>query len=341
MPQTGGARKRNLYSADQTLLRPVLSEGYLCTKYIMETGLWEGNVMAEKNNRAGDSNRITREYMDSILIEMRHIDGVLPNTEMELYGKKFATPVMTAALSHLDNVCEKGMVRQAEGAGMAGAVNWAGMGPLEELEEITATGVPTIKIIKPYKDNEEIFRRIRHAEECGCLAIGMDLDHSFNRNGGYDVVLGEEMRPKSLEELKGFVKATSLPFIVKGVLSRTDAEKCLEAGVQGIVVSHHHGIMDYAVPPLKILPAIADVIRGQIPIFVDCGLENGADVFKALALGATAVCIGRVTMGPLGEKGAAGVGEMINDVTRQLAGFMARTGCGNLNDISRDLLWLP
>ena len=100
--------------------------------------------MAEKNNRAGDSNRITREYMDYILIEMRHIDGVLPNTEMELYGKKFATPVMTAALSHLDNVCEKGMVRQAEGAGMAGAVNWAGMGPLEELEEISATGVPTI-----------------------------------------------------------------------------------------------------------------------------------------------------------------------------------------------------
>lgn len=297
--------------------------------------------MAEKNYRAGDSNGITREYMDSILIEMRHIDGTLPDTKMELYGRSFETPVMTAALSHLDSVCEKGMIRQAEGAGMAGAVNWAGMGPMEELEEITATGVPTIKIIKPYKDNEEIFKRIRHAEQCGCLAVGMDLDHSFNRSGGYDVVLGEEMRPKSLEELKSFVDATSLPFIVKGVLSRADAEKCLEAGVKGIVVSHHHGIMDFAVPPLKILPAIAEVIDGRIPIFVDCGLESGADVFKALALGATAVCIGRVTMGPLGEKGAAGVGEMINNVTGQLAGFMARTGCRDLKSISSDLLWLP
>ena len=297
--------------------------------------------MAEQKYRAGDSNQITREYMDSILIEMRHIDGALPNTEMELYGKRFRTPVMTAALSHLNNICEKGLVRQAEGAGMAGAVNWVGMGPTEELEEITATGVPTIKIIKPYKDNNEIIRRIKHAEECGCLAVGMDLDHSFNRKGEYDVVVGEEMRPKSLDELKIFVQATSLPFIVKGVLSETDAQKCLEAGVRGILVSHHHGIMDYAVPPLQILPRIAKVIDGRIPIFVDCGIESGADVFKALALGATAVCIGRVTMGPLGEKGAAGVGEMIENVTEQLAGFMARTACADLKSVNSGVLWLP
>ena len=59
--------------------------------------------------KPGDSNQITREYFDSLLIEMRHIDGVCPSTQFKLYGETFRTPVMTAALSHLDNVCPDGM----------------------------------------------------------------------------------------------------------------------------------------------------------------------------------------------------------------------------------------
>lgn len=257
--------------------------------------------------KPGDSNQITREYFDSLLIEMRHIDGVCSSTQFKLYGETFRTPVMTAALSHLDNVCPDGMEKQAEGALRAGAVNWAGMGDEAELERIVATGARTIKIIKPYEDNDYVMERIRHACSCGCLAVGMDLDHSFNGRGEPDEVCGYRMKAKSLEELKAFVRASTRPFVVKGVLSRQDARKCLEAGVQGIVVSHHHGIMDYAVPPLRILPQIAEEIGGRIPIFLDCCVESGADVFKALALGATAVCVGRAVMGPLGEKGAAGV----------------------------------
>src|SRR5690606_17478740 len=141
--------------------------------------------------------------------------------------------------------------------------------------------------------------RIEHAERCGVMAVGMDLDHSFGGNGKYDVVLGEEMRPKSRVELKEFISSTKLPFIIKGVLSEQDAYKALEVGARGIVVSHHHGIMDYAVPPLLILPKIAKVINNQIPIFVDCGIMSGMDVFKALALGADAVSAGRVIMEPL------------------------------------------
>ena len=116
----------------------------------------------EKRTNPGDSNRITREYMDSLLLEMRHLDGKLPVTEMELYGETFATPVMTAALSHLNNVHETGMAGLAEGAHLAGAVNWAGMGDEEELERITATGARTIKIIKPYEDNDYIILSLIH-----------------------------------------------------------------------------------------------------------------------------------------------------------------------------------
>lgn len=292
-----------------------------------------------KKIRPGDSNQITREYFDSLLVEMRHLDGALPETGLELFGEQFSTPVMTAALSHLGNVRENGMVQMAEGARLAGAVSWAGMGDEKELEDITATGARTIKIIKPYVDNDYILKRIAHAEKCGVMAVGMDIDHAFSGKGKYDVVLGMEMRPKSLEEMKEFVKATKLPFVVKGVLSVKDAEKCLEAGVKGIVVSHHHGIIDYAVPPLMILPEIVRVVQKQIPVFVDCGIESGSDVFKALALGADAVCVGRALMGPLQVNGAEGVQEKIASLTEELAGIMARTGASDLSQIDPSVIW--
>ena len=292
-----------------------------------------------KKIRPGDSNQITREYFDSLLVEMRHLDGALPETGLELFGEQFRTPVMTAALSHLGNVRENGMVQMAEGARLAGAVSWAGMGDEKELEDITTTGARTIKIIKPYVDNDYILQRIAHAEKCGVMAVGMDIDHAFSGKGKYDVVLVMEMRPKSLEEMKEFVKATKLPFVVKGVLSVKDAEKCLEAGVKGIVVSHHHGIIDYAVPPLMILPEIVRVVQKQIPVFVDCGIESGSDVFKALALGADAVCVGRALMGPLQVNGAEGVQEKIASLTEELAGIMARTGASDLSQIDPSVIW--
>lgn len=286
----------------------------------------------------GCSDRITREYFDSLLIEMRHIDNRKPDTAFKLYGECFDTPIMTAALSHLENICETGMVQMAQGAKEAGAVNFAGMGEKKELEEITATGAKTIKIIKPYADNDLIFDKIEHAKKCGCLAVGMDIDHAFNNSGNYDTVLGYEMRPKSLEEIREFVQASECPFIIKGILSERDAYKCLQAGVKGIVVSHHHGIMEYALPPLKVLPAIRKVINGEIPIFVDCGIMSGMDAFKALALGADAVCVGRALMEPLKENGAEGVKSSILRMTDELKGVMARTGCCELAHMDDTLI---
>lgn len=292
-----------------------------------------------EQNAAGNSDKITREYFDSLLVEMRHIDAVKPDTSFQLYGETFDTPIMTAALSHLNNLYDKGMVEMAKGAKMAGAVTFAGMGEKEELEDILSTGARTIKIIKPYADNGMIFDRIAHAERIGAFAVGMDVDHAFNSRGDYDTVLGYEMRPKSMEEIREFVNATSLPFIVKGVLSEKDAYKCLQAGVKGIVVSHHHGIMDYAVPPLKVLPSIVKVIGGEIPIFLDCGIISGMDAFKALALGADGVCAGRVIMEPLREKGAEGVKDTLLKMTDELKGVMARTGCFDLAHMDPSVIW--
>lgn len=285
-----------------------------------------------------DSNQITREYFDSILLETRYLDSCLPDTGITLFGEKFETPVMTAALSHLHHICEDAMAQFGRGAKDAGAMHWVGMGEDEELEGILATGAKTVKIIKPHQDDGVVFHKIEHAISHGAFAVGMDIDHSYAGNGTYDVVCGLPMKSKSKEQLAEYVKAAGeVPFIVKGVLSVQDAVKCAEAGVKGILVSHHHGIMPYSIPPLMALPEIVKAVDGRMKIFVDCGIESGADVFKALALGADAVCVGRDLMGPL-KDGKDGVSGRIRQLTGELAGIMARTGAKSLAEIDPSVL---
>lgn len=290
-------------------------------------------------SRAGDSNKITRDYFDSLLIELRHIDSVIPDTTLRLYGETFTTPVMTAALSHLKGCHPGGMAELARGAAKANAVMWAGMGDEAELEEICAMGARTIKIVKPYEDNDFILKKLEHAQKCGVMAVGMDVDHQFDGKGQYDNVLGARMKAKTLNEIKEFIKAVRVPFIIKGVLSEQDAYKCLEAGAKGLVVSHHHGIADYAIPPLAILPKIAKLVEGKVPVFVDCGVESGMDVFKALALGATAVSVGRGLMEDLKQGGADGAAKKINAITQELAGVMSRTCSKDLDNIDSTAIW--
>ena len=287
-----------------------------------------------------NSDKITRDYFDSLLLETRYLDSVLPSVKLELYGRTFDTPIMTAALSHLGNTAPNGMTIYAKAAVQANAVHWVGMGEDKELEEITATGAATIKIIKPHEDNKEVFRKIEHAGKAGCFAVGMDIDHAFNNSGGYDNVLGLPMKPKSTEELTTFVQAAdsaNLPFIVKGVLSAKDAEKCLKAGCKGIVLSHHHGIMNYSVPPLFMLKEILTAVSNEIPVFVDCGIESGMDAYKCLALGATAVSVGRHLM-PLLKKGDTVVANRIKEMTDELAGIMARTGVCDLKHFDSSVI---
>ena len=272
---------------------------------------------------------ITRDYFDSLLLETRYIDSDIPSTRMTLFGEEFDTPIMTAALSHLHNPAD-GMAVYAKGAALAGAAHWVGMGSDEELEGILATGARSIKIIKPHADNREVFRKIEHAVSAGCFAVGMDTDHAFNSDGGYDDVFGLPMRPKSASELAEFVQAARVPFIVKGVLSPRDAEKCIKAGCAGLVVSHHHGMVQYSVPPLMVLPEIVSAVGGEIPVFVDCGIISGMDAYKCLALGAKAVSVGRHLM-PLLKDGADAVAARISEMTAELAGIMARTGVKSLD----------
>ena len=285
--------------------------------------------MAERN---GNSNVITREYLDSLLIETRYMNSDNPDRTMTLYGRKFASPIMTAALSHLDHFMFDGVTRQyAEGAAKAGAILWLGMADDAEVEMCASTGAAMIEVIKPYTDREQIMKKIRHAQELGLLAVGIDIDHPFGEDGSPDVVDDFEMTALTTEELRQICKSTSLPVIAKGVLSVYDAKEAVEAGVGGLVISHHNNRIEYALPPLAALPVIRRETPKDIPIFVDGDIRTGMDAFKALALGASAVCIGRPLMTAIKNKGADGVAEYLETANAQLGKAMAYTGCYTLD----------
>ena len=280
----------------------------------------------------GNSNLITRQYLDSLLIETRYMNSSCPDLTMELYGKKFSTPVMTAALSHLDHFMFEGATEAyAKGAALADVILWLGMADEKEVELCASAGASMIEIIKPYTDRDIIYRKIRHAEELGLLAVGIDIDHPFAPDGSPDDVDGYKMTPVRTEELKEICESTSLPVIAKGVLSVYDANEAVAAGARGLVISHHNNRIEYAIPPLKALPEIRDNLKKPVPLFVDCEIRSGMDVFKAMALGAHAVCIGRPLMTAIKNGGADAMASYLKEVNDGLRKAMAYTGCYDLS----------
>ena len=285
-------------------------------------------------NEAEDSIRIAREYLDSLQVESRLLGAEEPSSAFEFLGQKFSTPIMTAALSHIDL---KGM---AEGARSAGAAVSIGMGDNETLKAVLDTGAKVMKIIKPYANRDDIRDRIRFAEANGAIAVGIDIEHSIHADDPTpDNVFGFEMKLPSLGELREFIQSTKLPFFIKGVLSVQDAVKCVELGCAGVILSHHNSIMRCAVPPVRLLPKIREAVGHKLILIADGGIESGFDAFKALALGADAVTVGRPLMEPLKEKGPDGVREVIETMTRQLQVMMYRTASRDLKHIDPSIIW--
>lgn len=296
-------------------------------------------------NTMGNVIRFTREYLDSLYIEERLVGAKEPCLQMELFGETFASPIMTPAFSHMKTFAserENALVEYSRAAAELNQVNWVGMSTNEEFGEALLAGARTIRIIKPYADKDEIYSRIEFAEKGGALAVGVDIDHVFGETGKYDVCFGNLMTCQTIADLRGYANSTKLPFVVKGVLSVQDALACAEAGVQGIVVSHHHGRMPFAIPPLMILPEIVKVLgerdKRRVKIFVDCSMDSGVDAFKALALGADAVSAGRILMPGLVKEGCEGVKAKLRAMNEELAEIMAYTGTGSLAQMDGTVL---
>ena len=288
----------------------------------------------------GDSKKITRAYFDDLKVEMRLIDSVEPDTTVRYFGHEFSSPVMTTALSHLGTFhqdWDSPMERYAKGAAQANVMHWVGMIENTEYERLTASGAKMVRIVKPYADEKKIIDQLKMAEETGAIAVGMDLDHTFTKNGNLDVVMGQKMAVKSREQLQAYAKATSLPFIIKGVLSVTDAVKCKEMGVDAIVVSHHGGRMPYAVPPLMVLPEIRKAVGDAMLIFVDCGIQSGLDAYKAMALGADGVCVGTHLV-PYIKESVDAVADRLQEMNAEMKGMMAYTNVPDCRSFDASVL---
>lgn len=132
---------------------------------------------------------------------------------------------------------------------------------------------------------------------------------------------------------------TKLPILVKGILHPDDAKLALEHGVDGIIVSNHGGRqVDGAISSLDALPAIAEVVKGQIPLLLDSGVRTGPDVVKALALGANAVLIGRPFVYGLAVADEQGVASVIDTLLNELDVTMALSGSTSIADLNRSIL---
>ena len=296
----------------------------------------------ERYQRSSDTNVITEQYMDSILIESRYIGSVKADTTVDFLGEAFSMPVMTPAFSHLKNYGgreKNGLVEYSEAAKELNILNFCGMMENDMFKSIVDTGAKTVRIVKPYADNGKVKDQMQYAESVGAFGIGMDIDHIFGSEG-YDVVVGEEMGCQTADMLQSYVGLTKLPFIVKGVLSVSDAAACAEIGAKAIIVSHHHGRLPYAVPPMLVLPDIKAALEGTgVKIIVDCGIATGADVFKALALGADAAAVGRSMLPSLESEGAEGVKKFITGVGNELRYIMSSTGFRTVDDIDSSVLY--
>lgn len=287
------------------------------------------------------------EALAAFRLNMKTLHGAKnPDTTYKIFGQELSTPILGAPIT--GNVYNMGGALNEEewakaiiqGCLTAGALGCTGDGAdpamynsgVDAIVEAQGRGIP---FIKP-REQEEVFKYLRRAEEAGVLAVGMDIDGA----GLVTMALkGQPVGPKTKEEMKAIISNTSLPFIVKGIMTVDEAEIAIELGAAAIVVSNHGGrVLDHTPGTAEILSEIAAAVQGRIPVMVDGGVRTGTDVLKMLALGADAVLIGRPFIIAAYGGGAEGITLGINTMTNELKQAMILTGCATLEDINMDVL---
>ena len=269
------------------------------------------------------------------------------DTSFELFGQKvdipvFAAPVGAMTLHYGDkyndlqyndilvSACAEAGIAAFTGDGTNPAVMEAAA---EALKKAGGCGVPTIK---PW-NMETIQEKLALVKAADPFAIAMDIDAAglpFLKN------LTPPAGSKTVEELREIAQIAGKPFILKGIMTVAGAKKALEAGASGIVVSNHGGrVLDQCPATAEVLPAIVDAVGGRMTVLVDGGIRTGMDVFKALALGADAVLIGRPCVNMVYGGGAEGVQVYVDKLKAELADTMAMCGAHSLSDIKRSMIY--
>lgn len=309
-----------------------------------------GNMMPGPGSKV-PGNTAARNYdkWQDIFVNMDTLCPVCdPDTGFELFGKKFAAPIFIAPLGavnmhygdkHNDISYNKILIKAAAEYGIC-ALTGDGVDPAvmqnaaKDMAAIGGMGIPTIK---PW-NKEFVMEKLDLLNELGIFAAAMDVD-------GAGLPFLKAMNPnagsKSVEEMRELISYAKMPFIIKGIMTVKGALKAVEAGADAIVVSNHGGRVQGCCPSTaEVLPEIAAAVKGKVKIFVDGGIRSGVDVFKAIALGADAVLIGRPVVPFIYAAGEEGFKVYMDRIVSQLRDTMTMCGTPTLADIGSDNIFL-
>ena len=270
-----------------------------------------------------------------------------PDVSFEMFGHRFSAPIFAAPLGSIDlhygpkykdQEYNAILIPAAAGYGVAA---WTGDGvdpavmesAARDMAAVGGIGIPTIK---PW-NREFVMEKLDILNEVGTFAVAMDID-------GAGLPFLKKLNPnagsKSVAEMRELIAYAKMPFIIKGIMTPQGARKAVESGAAAIVVSNHGGRVQGACPSTaEVLPSIVEAVRGEIVILVDGGIRSGVDVFRALALGADGVLIGRPILNMIYGGGEEGFRVYMDKIVAELKGTMTMCGAATLKDIDASKIW--
>lgn len=303
--------------------------------------------------------RNTKAFAEVGLMPQSLADVRGGHTRLTLFGQMFEHPVLLApvayqSLFHPDGECASAVAANAQSGQMV--VSSLASQPLEDI--IRAAEQPLWFQLYWQGDRPRTLRLAQRAIAAGYGVVMLTIDAPVKQatlqlpQGVEAVNLEPELPPVALspsqsavfdgwmaqaptwEDVAWLRDQIRVPFLLKGILSTADTVRALALGCDGLVVSSHGGrVLDGVPASLEVLPAIVEVVAGRVPVLLDSGVRNGRDVFKAMALGAAAVMIGRPYVWGLSSAGALGVAHVLRLVRDELEMTMALTGCRTLPEV--------
>ncbi|XP_055700657.1 uncharacterized protein LOC129800361 [Phlebotomus papatasi] len=318
--------------------------------------------------------RLNESAFDKIRIRPRYLNDVSKRTtQTRVMGLDLDMPVAIAPTAMQKMAHPEGEVANARAAASAGVLFILSTITTSSIEEIAEATPESDKWFQLYifRDREITKSLIRRAEKCGFKAIVLTVDNSVfgirrkdirnnfsmpsnlklanfvgdratgigNTNDGPGVmeyVKKEYDDSITWEDLKWLVKFTNLPIIVKGILTAEDAVIAVRCGCKGIIVSNHGARQLDGIPAtIEALPEIVAAVGHKVTVMMDSGIRQGTDVFKALALGAKLVFIGRPAIWGLTVAGQQGVEDVLRIIKNEFETCMGLAGCSAVSDITK------
>jgi 4-hydroxymandelate oxidase len=318
--------------------------------------------------------RWNRERLDRLSLMPRVLRGGPGcHTRLRLFGRDYAHPIFVAPLAHQKMAHVEGEIATAGGAGAQEAGMVLSMQASVSMED-AARASPTCRWFQLYFQplREATLKLIGRAEAAGFELLMVTVDAPVNGVRNREHRAGFQWTGDAIpDNLKGLPTApvkplpegastvfdhfmavaptwddvawlrgqTKLPIVLKGILSADDAEHAIALGVDGIAVSNHGGrTLDTLPATVDVMSEMAGVVDGRIPLLFDGGVRRGTDVLKALALGASAVMVGRPIIYGLSVAGALGVSHVLRILRDEFEIAMALTGCRTLVDVGPHLI---